>query len=74
MVKLEADINAAIDTMYTGDKQARLISVNVEKLALMITRASLNKMSDELRSKITNHPNLDSYVRNLVQVPAPSGQ
>ena len=33
---LEAEINVLMDSIYTEDRKARMVSLNVEKLALML--------------------------------------
>ena len=55
-----------MDSLYIDDKKARLVSINVEKLALLMQKASMNRLSDELMSRIANHEYLDRYMRKLV--------
>ena len=66
MQALETQIGSLMDSLYVDDKKARLISINVEKLSLLMQKASMNKFSDELTSRIANHEYLDRYMRKLV--------
>jgi len=63
---LEAEINSLIDSIYTDDRKARMVSLNMEKLALMLQKATLNKVSEALASRVANDEYLDSYMRILV--------
>lgn len=67
LATLEAEINSLLDSLYADDKRSRMISTNVEKLALMLQKASLNRMSDELRSRVLNHTYIDSYMKALMR-------
>ena len=67
MTTLEAGINKQLDQLYPADKKARMISVNVERLALDLKKASMNKMTDELISRVLNLPEADSYMKRLVK-------
>ena len=62
MSALESEIVNLIDSIYAEGKKARLISINNEKLALLVQKASLNRITDELRSRIANHDQLDRYI------------
>ena len=63
---LEAEINVLMDSIYTEDRKARMVSLNVEKLALMLQKATLNKVSEALALRVANDEYLDSYMRTLV--------
>ena len=65
--KLEESIAKQLDQIYPDDKKARMISVKIEKLALDIKRASMNRMSDEMISKVMNQPEVDSYMKKFVK-------
>ena len=63
---MEAEIVSQIETIYAEGKQARLISINNEKLALLVQKVSMNRVTDELKSRIANHDQLDRYVMKLI--------
>ncbi len=54
MEALEKEIVKQLDSLYPNDKKARMISINVERLALLLKKATMNKMSDELIERVLN--------------------
>ncbi len=44
-----------------------MVSVNIEQLSLLIQRAFMNKVSDSLKSRIANHPLLDSTMTSIAK-------
>ena len=61
----ESEITTMLESLYADGKQARIISIKIEQLSALLFKASLNTVSDELRSRVANHPYLDSYLRSL---------
>ena len=56
-----------LDSLYVESQQARMISYPIEKLSLLIQRASMNKMSDALKSRIANHQLMDKIMTHLAR-------
>ncbi len=67
MNDLQAEIITMLDSHYAEAKQARMVSVNIEQLSLLIQRAFMNKVGDDLKSRIANHPLLDSTMTSIAK-------
>jgi len=45
LTKIETEIEEKLNTLYSDEGRARLISVKIEQLASLIQKATMNRMS-----------------------------